>query len=99
MRSCDVFLGLPFNIASYALLLYIVARICDLKPSKVTFMLGDTHIYQNHVEQCKEQLSRMPRRMPKLKIEEIKEIDDYTPEDFVLEEYNSHPTIKAEMAV
>lgn len=99
MRSCDVFLGLPFNIASYALLLYIVARICDLKPSKVTFMLGDTHIYQNHVEQCKEQLSRMPRRMPKLKIEEIKEIDDYTPEDFVLEEYNPHPTIKAEMAV
>jgi thymidylate synthase len=99
MRSCDVFLGLPFNIASYALLLYIVARICDLKPSKVTFMLGDTHIYQNHVEQCKEQLSRMPRRMPKLKIEEIKEIDDYVAEDFVLEEYNPYPTIKAEMAV
>jgi thymidylate synthase len=99
MRSCDVFLGLPFNIASYALLLYIVARICDLKPSKITFMLGDTHIYKNHVEQCKEQLSRIPRRFPKLKIEEIKEIDDYVAEDFVLEEYNPHPTIKAEMAV
>lgn len=99
MRSCDVFLGLPFNIASYSLLLYIVARICDLKPSKVTFMLGDTHIYQNHVEQCKEQLSRIPRRFPKLKIEEIKDIDDYVAEDFVLEEYNPHPTIKAEMAV
>lgn len=99
MRSCDIFLGLPFNIASYSLLLYIVSKNTDLKPSRISFSLGDTHIYKNHVEQCREQISRSPRPLPKLTVREKKNISDYTIDDFILERYNPHPNIKAEMAV
>ena len=99
MRSCDVFLGLPFNIASYSLLLYMVAKITDLKPSKISFTLGDTHIYKNHVDQCKEQILRSLRPLPKLTIREKKNINDYTIYDFILERYNPHPNIKADMAI
>ena len=100
MRSCDVFLGLPFNIASYSLLLYIIAKMTDLMPSKVCFCLGDTHIYLNHIEQCKEQSLRDLKPFPTLKvIKKHDNINDYQIEDFILENYNPNPSIKATMAV
>ena len=100
MRSCDVFLGLPFNIASYSLLLYMISHITNKKPHEVIFMLGDTHIYTNHIEQCKEQISRFMKKLPTLEIlRKIENIDDFKFEDFLLKDYNPHPTIKAEMAV
>ena len=99
MRSCDVFLGLPFNIASYALLLYIVAKMTDLHPHKVYFTLCDTHIYQNHIEQCKEQLSRYSKELPTLKILQKRDkIEDYTFQDFLIENYDPHQAISAPMA-
>jgi len=100
MRSCDVFLGLPFNIASYGLLLYIIAHITNKKPKNLNFMLGDTHIYKNHIEQSIEILKRNVKKAPTLKINsEDKNIDNFKFEDFVLENYNPHSIIKAEMAV
>lgn len=100
MRSCDVFLGLPFNIASYSLLLYVIAKVTDLKPGKVCFMLGDTHIYLDHIEQCREQLTRSLRPLPRLKVLSKKEkIEEYEMSDFLLEEYDPHPSIKAKMAI
>ena len=100
MRSCDVFLGLPFNIASYGLLLYIVASLTDKKPFKLNFMLGDTHIYKNHVSQAKELLKRNIRKAPTLFIKNKKtSIDDFIFDDIQLNNYNPHQTIKAEMAV
>ena len=99
-RSCDMFLGVPFNIASYALLLCMVAQVTDLKPAEFVHTLADTHIYHNHFEQVKEQLTKKPFPLPKLWLNpKIKNIDDFTMNDIKLENYNFHPPIKAEMAV
>lgn len=99
-RSCDMFLGVPFNIASYSLLLAMVAQVTDLEPGEFIHVLGDAHIYQNHYEQVKEQLSRKPKKLPKLWLNpEIKNIDDFKLEDIRLEDYEYHPPIKAKMAV
>jgi thymidylate synthase len=99
-RSVDVFLGLPFNIASYALLTHLLAQVCDLKVGELIISTGDTHIYTNHVEQVKEQLSRESYPNPTLSLnKEIKDIDKFTISDIVLIDYKSHGTIKAEMAV
>ena len=99
-RSVDVFLGLPFNIASYALLTHLIAQVCDLKIGELIISTGDTHIYTNHIEQVKEQLSRESYPNPTLSLnKEIKDIDKFTMSDIVLTDYKSHGTIKAEMAV
>ena len=99
-RSVDVFLGLPFNIASYALLTHMIAQVCDLSVGELIISTGDTHIYSNHVEQVKEQLSRDEYPLPTLKLNtDIKDIDKFTMADIVLNDYKSHGTIKAEMAV
>ena len=99
-RSADMFLGSPFNIASYALLTYMIGHITNLEPNELTISMGDTHIYKNHVEQVKEQISRTPYNFPKLKIKrKIENIDDFIYEDFEIEDYNCHKIIKAQMAV
>jgi thymidylate synthase len=99
-RSCDTFLGVPFNIASYALLLMMVAQVTGLKPGTFVHVYGDLHIYQNHFEQVKEQLSREARKLPTMKINPaIKNIEDFKFEDFTLENYDPHPAIKAPIAV
>lgn len=99
-RSADVFLGVPFNIASYALLTMMVAQVCGLKPKDFVHTFGDAHIYSNHVEQAKLQLSREPRPLPQMRINpEVKSIFDFQYEDFTLENYDPHPHIKAEVAV
>jgi thymidylate synthase len=100
MRSCDVFLGLPFNIASYSLLLYMVSHITNKKPKDVIFMLGDTHIYQNHLKQCTEQISRFMKELPTLEFSrDVNNIDDFTIDDFLLKNYNPCSNIKADMAI
>ena len=101
-RSADMFLGVPFNIASYALLLSILGNILDLKPRYFVHSFGDAHIYSNSIEQVKEQLSREPLPLPKLNmpsISSIDEIKDLSIEDFKLEGYEHHPPIKAKMAI
>jgi len=98
-RSCDMFLGVPFNIASYSLLTHIIARECGLKVGDFVWTGGDCHIYSNHVDAVNEQLSRETRALPTLFMTVNKKFDEYTMEDFVLEGYNPHPAIKAEMAV
>lgn len=99
-RSADVFLGVPFNIASYALLTMMVAQVCGLKPKDFVHTFGDAHIYSNHVEQAKLQLSREPRPLPQMRINPaVKSIFDFQYEDFSLENYDPHPHIKAEVAV
>jgi thymidylate synthase len=99
-RSADIFLGVPFNIASYALLTMMVAQVCDLKLGDFVHTLGDAHIYSNHVEQAKLQLTRDFRPLPTLNINpEVKSIFDFKFEDFTLENYDPHPHIKAEVAV
>jgi len=99
-RSCDMFLGVPFNIASYSLLLHMVAQVTNLTPHEFIHSLGDTHIYKNHFEQVKEQLAREPFPPPRLWLNpEIKDIDSFTMDDIKLEGYESHPPIKAAMAV
>jgi len=99
-RSCDMFLGVPFNIASYSLLTHLIAQVCDLGVGEFVHVLGDAHIYLNHVDQVREQLTREPMMAPQLVlIPEIREIDQFTMADIELRGYNSHPAIKAEMAV
>jgi thymidylate synthase len=99
-RSADIFLGVPFNIASYALLTMMVAQVCDLKLGEFIHTLGDAHIYSNHFEQTKLQLSRDPKRLSKMKINEnIKDIFNFTFEDFKLVDYEFHPHIKGKVAV
>lgn len=99
-RSADVFLGVPFNIASYALLTMMVAQVCDLEPGEFVHTFGDVHIYQNHLEQVNLQLSRDPRKLPKMKINpEVKDIFSFKFDDFQLEDYNPHPHIKGVVSV
>jgi thymidylate synthase len=99
-RSCDLFLGVPFNIASYALLTHIVAQQCDLAPGDFIWTGGDCHIYQNHFDQVREQLAREPYPWPRLRILRRPDaIDGYAFEDFAFEDYQAHPPIRAPVAV
>ncbi|MFN8699699.1 MAG: thymidylate synthase [Flavobacteriales bacterium] len=99
-RSCDTFLGVPFNIASYALLTLMVAQVCGLQPGEFVWTGGDVHLYSNHIEQAKLQLTRDFRPLPQMKLNpEVKELLDFTFEDFELVNYDPHPHIKAAVAV
>lgn len=99
-RSCDMFLGVPFNIASYALLTMMIAQVCGLKAGEFVHTLGNAHIYSNHFEQVKLQLSRKPYPLPIMKINpNVKDIDDFKFEDFELIDYQCYPTIKGDVAV
>jgi thymidylate synthase len=99
-RSCDFFLGVPFNIASYALLTVILAKILKLTPGRFIHVYGDIHIYENHIEQVKEQLKRKPRPFPNVRIVgKMNSIEDFTPDKIVLENYNPYPSIKADLTV
>ena len=99
-RSCDMFLGVPFNIASYSLLTMMIAQVCGLKTGEFVHTLGNAHIYSNHFEQVRLQLSRQPYPLPQMKINpDVKDIDDFRFEDFELVNYQCHPTIKGDVAL
>lgn len=99
-RSWDVFLGAPFNIAQYALLLHMVAHITGLEPRELIISAGNAHLYKNHLDAAKEQLQRKPHPFPTLKIVgDVKDIDDFTEENFVLENYQAHPRIKTDLVI
>lgn len=99
-RSADLFLGVPFNIASYALLTMMVAQVCDLKPGTFVHTFGDLHLYSNHFEQARLQLTREPRKLPEMRLDpRIQNIHDFKFEDFQMVGYDPHPTIKAPIAV
>ncbi|MFI9653510.1 thymidylate synthase [Guyparkeria sp. GHLCS8-2] len=99
-RSADIFLGVPFNISSYALLTMMIAQVCNLEPGEFVHTLGDAHLYHNHLEQAREQLGREPRRLPTIRINpERRTIDDFVFDDFELTDYDPHPHIKAKVAV
>ncbi|MFN9065973.1 MAG: thymidylate synthase, partial [Bdellovibrionales bacterium] len=99
-RSADIFLGVPFNIASYALLVHMVAQVCDLKLGEFIHTLGDAHLYLNHIEQAQLQLSRSHRPLPQLKLNsQIKNIFEFSYDDIEVVGYDPHPTIKAEIAI
>jgi thymidylate synthase len=99
-RSADLFLGVPFNIASYSLLTIILARVAGLQPGEFIHTFGDVHIYENHIQQFKEQLKRKPKPLPTIKIDKkVKKLEDFRPEHVVLENYDPYPTIKAELTV
>ncbi len=99
-RSADVFLGVPFNIASYALLTMMMAQVCDLEYGDFVHTFGDVHIYNNHIDQVKQQIQRTPYTLPTLKINpDVKNINEFKFEDFTLENYEAHPHIKGVVAV
>jgi thymidylate synthase len=99
-RSADMFLGIPFNISSYALFTHMIAQVCNLEVGELIITIGDAHIYENHIEQVKEQLARKPIELPKLKLNsEINIITEFEMSDIELVDYVSHDAIKAPMAV
>jgi thymidylate synthase len=99
-RSADLFLGVPFNIASYALLTLMVAQVCDLRPGEFVHTFGDLHLYRNHLDQAREQLTREFRPLPRMQLNPaVKDIHDFRFEDFILTEYDPHPAIKAPISI
>ena len=99
-RSADIFLGVPFNIASYALLLMMIAQVCDLEPREFVHTFGDAHLYENHLDQARKQLSREPRPLPRMKLDpSVRDLFDFRYEHFTLEGYDPHPGIRAPVAV
>lgn len=98
-RSCDIFLGIPVNLASYSYLLYMIAEVTGYRPKSMYYTFGNLHVYSNHVEQCKLQLTRNPYKPPNVRLNHRDDIDDFVLEDFSLDNYECHPVIKAPVAV